>query len=338
MSAANLVIHLEEEFSEWTNEKEKWLLERIAEIGGCSAKDIKVLRRRSGCVMLYLHLPDECAARLEHDFKAGLENREFTSETLVKLVNEIVGRFEVVAVRADLPRQATYVATSGKKAPPLFVLVHGWTGSRKSFGSLPAILEEKLGATVEIPEYKSDLRLGADPIFFLAAQLSNFVNNRTYEFGQDVAIIGHSMGGVVTRASLVESLRDRERHYARLVKLVVTIASPLSGTWLGTLAKHIPGKFKVMKQAAELSAHSSTLAETTQWWGQWMKENQQLTDHVRSIYSVDDTIVPINSAIGEDRNAVCIPGVSHSDIVKPTSANDEVARTLLRFAAEAKIE
>ena len=201
-----------------------------------------------------------------------------------------------------------------------------------------ALLGQELGAQIEVPEYKSGFRKGADPIFILGAQLSTFINNRTYKADQDVAIIGHSMGGVVSRASLVESLRDRERHYARFVKLVVTVASPLGGTWLGSLAGHIPGKFKVMKQAAELSANSSTLAETKQWWGQWVKENTHLVDNVRSVYSLDDKVVPINSAIGEDRNAVCIAGASHSDIVKPKSADDEIARTLLRFAAEAKIE
>jgi len=338
MPAANVTIHLEENFDEWTNEKESWLLNRITEIAGCSVDDLTVLRRRRGCVMLYLHLPDEAAARLERDFKAGLESGEFTSEALTALVGEIIGRFQVISIRADIPNEAAYVSTSAKKGPPLFVLVHGWTGSRESFGALPDILEQELGAQIEVPEYKSGFRKGADPIFILGAQLSTFINNRTYKADQDVAIIGHSMGGVVSRASLVESLRDRERHYARFVKLVVTVASPLGGTWLGSLAGHIPGKFKVMKQAAELSANSSTLAETKQWWGQWVKENTHLVDNVRSVYSLDDKVVPINSAIGEDRNAVCIAGASHSDIVKPKSADDEIARTLLRFAAEAKIE
>jgi pimeloyl-ACP methyl ester carboxylesterase len=334
---ANLVVHLDENFDEWGSEKELWLLERLTEIAGCSIDDATVLRRRRGCVMLYINLPDEAAARLEHDFKAGMDGEEFTHEALIALVNEIVGRYNVVSIRADIPKDAPTVSTAEKSGPPLFVLVHGWKGSRNSFGSLPEILEEELGAEIAIPEYKSQFRKGGDPIFILGAQLSNFINNRTFKSDRDVAVIGHSMGGVVTRASLVESLRDRDRHYARFVKLVVSVASPLTGTWFGSLASYIPGRFTVMKQAAELSAKSPTLVETRRWWGQWVKENDHLADNIRSIYSSDDGIVPMVSAAGEDRNAVCIPGAGHSDIIKPKSADDEIARTLIRFANEAKI-
>lgn len=338
MRNANVTVHLEENFESWNSKKESWLIERVAELAGCTVDEIRVAGRRKGCVLLYLVLPKEAAARLEREFKSGLNPDKFTSDYAKEVVKEIIEEFDVVSVRADIVRASTYVSTTPKRQPPLFVLVHGWTGSRDSFGVLPDILEKKFNCQVEVPEYKTNFRKGADPIFILGGQLSTFINNRTFQAPRQVAVIGHSMGGVVLRASLIESLRDRSRHYAKYVNLVTTIASPLGGTWLGTLADHIPGDFQVMKQAAELSVQSPTLAQTNQWWHHWVGENRRLEGRIRSIYSYDDKVVPINSAIGQDPNSVCIPEVGHSDIVKPKNEGDEIVLTLLRFATQADIK
>lgn len=337
MRKANVTLHLEENFDSWNSEKESWLIERVAELAGCPVEEIRVAGRRRGCVLLYLVLPQEAAARLEREYKSGLNPDKFSSESAKEIVKEIVEEFDVVSVRADIVRDSTYISTTPKRLPPLFVLVHGWTGSRDSFGVLPDVLEKEFNCQVETPEYKTSFRKGADPIFILGGQLSTFINNRTFQAPRQVAVVGHSMGWVVLRASLIESLRDKSRHYAKYVNLVTTIASPLGGTWLGTLADHIPGRFKVMKQAAELSVHSPSLAQTNQWWHHWVGENRRLEGRIRSIYSYDDKVVPINSAMGQDPNSVCIPQVGHSEIVKPMSEEDEIVLTLMRFAKQADI-
>ncbi|BAQ68001.1 hypothetical protein NHU_00833 [Rhodovulum sulfidophilum] len=337
MKKANITVHLEEDFDQWDRRKERWLIERLSELAGCSVEEVQVRGRKKACVLLFLELPEEAAARLESEFKSGLNPGEYTRQSVKDIVKEILDEFDDVSIRADLVRRSNYVATTPKPQPPLFVLIHGWTGSRDSFGKLPAILEEEYNCEVEIPEYKSSFRTGGDPLLILGGQLSTTINNRTFQSPRQVVLIGHSMGGVVLRTSLVESLRDKHRHYARNVELIVNVASPLGGTWLGGLANYIPGKFSVMKQAAELSMNSPTLAETTKWWHHWVSENKHLEGRIRSIYSADDQVVPINSAIGQDPNAICISGTGHSDIVKPQDRADEISLTILRLATVAGI-
>lgn len=341
MRQANVTIHLNERFDDWTVAKQDWLIDRLVLLAGCTVDDISFVSARRGCVLLYIRIPDAAAQRLAEEYKIGLENQNTDEGFLVEgakaIVAEILKELSVVSIRADVAKPSPFTQTQLQKDRPLFVLVHGWRGSRTSFGELPNIIEEEFDCQVETPEYKTGAFEGADPLYILGNQLTTFINNRSFRKPRDIALIGHSMGGVVSRASLIESLRGHSYHYAEHLKLFVSVASPLSGAWLGSLAKHMPGDFEILKQAAELSANSPTLAEIIKWWNDFENKNLHLKGKIRSIYSNDDKVVPIASAISTDPNAICIGSASHTDIIKPICPDDEIARTIIMLATKAEI-
>jgi triacylglycerol esterase/lipase EstA (alpha/beta hydrolase family) len=341
MRKANVTIHLEESFDEWTTEKQDWLIQKLVLLAGCTVEDVTFAKAQPGCVLLYLVIPEAAAKRLEQQYKIGLlhvdESKEVSNQIQREIVKEILDSLEIVSVRADVTNPSTYISTTPKLEPPLFVLVHGWSGSRESFGCLPDILEKEFSCEVAIPEYRSKVFDHADPLFVLSGQLTTFINNRSFRTPREIVLIGHSMGGVISRASLIESLRDKSGHYAKQTKLFVSVASPLGGTWLGNLASIIPVKLGHIKQAVELSTNSVTLAEVNKWWHMWKTSSPHLEGRVRAVYSAEDSVVPINSAIGDDPSAICIANASHTDIVKPKHATDEIALTITRLAHQAGI-
>ena len=343
MRQANVTVHLEESFDDWTIKKQDWLISRLVLLAGCTVEDVTFARARPGCVLLYLVIPPAAAKRLQAQYKIGLsdlnETDTISNRFQREIVKEILEQFNVVSVRADIPNASTYTVTTPKPEPPLFVLVHGWSGSRESFGNLPEILESEFSCEVAIPEYSTKLFSHADPLFILGGQLTTFINNRSFRQPRDIVLLGHSMGGVISRASLIESLREKSRdeHYVRQTKLFVSVASPLGGTWMGNLANSIPAKFGHIKQAVELSTNSATLAEINKWWHMWRSSTPHLEGRVRSIYSSEDSVVPINSAIGDDSSAICIAGASHTDIIKPKRSDDEIALTIVRLAHQAGV-
>lgn len=342
MRQANVTVHLRESFDGWTAEKQNRLLEQLIVLAGCTVEDVTFVGARRGCILLYFIFPEDAARRLEQQYRIGLDHTEDPNKPPNSVQNEIVAeilkKFNVVSVRSDIENPSPQVLKSKKLQPPLFVLVHGWSGSRESFGNLPDILEKEFCCEVAIPEYDSSFLSHNKPLYHLQGKLTNFINNRSFRTPRPVAIIGHSMGGVISRASLIESIRDEGNHYANQTKLFVSVASPLSGTWLGTLAEKIPFNFSHIKQAAQLSARSDTLADLNKWWHHWRGNYPKFKGQVRTIYSTDDDVVPCNSAIGDDANAICITNETHTSIVKPRRPSDEVALTLVRLAYQAGIE
>ena len=110
------------------------------------------------------------------------------------------------------------------------------------------------------------------------------------------------------------------------------IASPYSGTNWATLAKKIP--FLQKAQLDALTPNSPTLLELNDQWVAWAKRNVPNNCRSRCIFGSNDDVVPLNSASGIDSDGIPILGKGHIDIVKPSTADDEVVLTTIRLLRE----
>ena len=128
-----------------------------------------------------------------------------------------------------------------------------------------------------------------------------------------VAIVAHSMGGLVTRAALVG------KKTARKVSIVITLGSPHAGTPLASRLSRIPLVSSIAKDFMPGSAILTDLAKAKSRYGvTWM-----------AVYSVDDHIVPgkcgrLDCPVYEAHN-VELSGIGHAGILR-----DPRVLTLLR--------
>lgn len=116
-------------------------------------------------------------------------------------------------------------------------LIHGWNGSSESFGQLPKILKSKFNCEVYVYPYPSGTKSGSPGLYFVAKNLRNALLNNTS--GKTLAVIAHSMGGVILRRMLANQLLEPDQIGERL-RLAIFAASPRNGAALADLGSYVP--------------------------------------------------------------------------------------------------
>lgn len=168
------------------------------------------------------------------------------------------------------------------------ILLHGYLANRGYFRPLVRRLEARGVGPVFVPTASGVLY----PIERYAEELHRHVERIVAATGQPrVALVGHSMGGLVARAYLAR------RGSARLARLV-TLGSPHHGSWLARLG---PGA-----NAREMRPGSAFLADLER------HEAAAGAPVAASIYSPHDNMVmpQASSRVAGARN-IAIPGVGH---------------------------
>ncbi len=173
------------------------------------------------------------------------------------------------------------------------------------------------------------------PISHLTTTLfpSTLSSRPTFAGISELAIICHSMGGIVTR-KLVVSQAWRNRPLDTRIKQITFVASPHSGVPLAKLAKYVPSIKKA--QLSELNTKSPFLVDLNGQWSAWSKSNIPSNCITSSIYGTDDDVVDETLAIGDDPEAIPILGAGHINIVKPESEESEIILTIKRLLSESE--
>ena len=211
-------------------------------------------------------------------------------------------------------------------------LVHGWRGGKDSFGELPYFIKCETGLDVKVFSYKTST-VGKNPsISFIARNFDNWIRNNTMSGIRNIALVGHSMGGLVIRKMIAAQLY-RDNPIDEIVRQITFIASPLGGAWLAKAFNFV--KNIAPYQAVEMDPASSAMSDIVSEWNAWKKYRRSDIIPIRSILGTEDKYVDAASAIGDDDNPVIILGADHKSIVTPQSASDEVVQTLIRFFREA---
>ena len=162
--------------------------------------------------------------------------------------------------------------------------------------------------------YPTGLWENSPSISLVSSTLDNWI--RTHFESSTLAVIGHSMGGVVVRKLLSEQhLLDDPLD----VRLAVMCASPHTGT-LASLLRKIPSLNSA--QLRELDQDSPFLFDLNKYWTWYINKHKAGLVRTKSVIAQKDGVVSLNSAAGLDLSPLVVQGADHRSVVKPLSDQD----------------
>lgn len=327
MNLKKLRIRMNRSFSDFVqNEHKSQFLSDLSFITGVPEECIQNIQFRKGCVIFEGELDGEAVQRLIESYKD--RNSNSTDED-IQNIREFVSTHAVVEITDDFKIRVSL--KTDKKTDKKIVFVHGWRGDKNSFGKMPSILSDLTGCNSLVYEYPTGIWEDSPSIQYVSRNLDNWIRN--FAGSSKLAIICHSMGGIVTR-KLVVSQAWRNRPLDKRIKQITFVASPHSGVPLAKLAKYVPSIQKA--QLSELNTKSPFLVDLNGQWSAWSKANTPSNCSTSSIYGTDDDVVDETLAIGDDPEAIPILGAGHINIVKPESEKSEIILTIKRLLSESE--
>lgn len=152
------------------------------------------------------------------------------------------------------------------------------------------------------------------------------INNRYAGF-EEVALVCHSLGGLIARKYLIDEIKNR--HSLRVRRLILC-AVPNDGAQLASIAQFLSWKHNQLKQ---LCRDSDLIEFLNDDWA-----THKLDDAVSTklLIGTQDQVVDRASARGHWRHShiETITGRNHVNLVKPTGADDDAFLTLKRLLLE----
>ena len=296
----------------------------LSHLAGIEENDITQIRYRSGCVVFQGQLPEDAVNRLKEAYK---KRHADCFEPDIEDLNAFIKKHAVVDLTDNMTIKV-FIHTKSRTDRNI-IFVHGWRGDANSFGNMPEMLSDKTGCKSLVYQYPTGIWEKSPEIHYISKNLDNWIRN--YAGKSKLAIICHSMGGIVTRNMLVtEGWRDQK--LSDQVKQLTLVASPHGGVPFAKLAKYVPTLKKT--QIKDLRTDSSFLVNLNTQWSGWRQHAASKDCDVRSIFGTADAVVDPNLALGDDPSAVPILNAGHIDIVKPESDEDEIVVTINRFISE----
>lgn len=323
---------MDRSFSKFSNADREEFLSDLSNISGCPVEEIEDVKFSSGCVIFDGELDREAVKRLIEYFEKKNSLAEDVPSQLQDFV-EFCKKWSVDSLHSYLR-----VKIEGEKKEPAkqkdsVVFIHGWRGDEDSFGKMPTYVSEKTECQTGIYSYPTGIWEKSPSIDMIARNFDNWLRNNVSS--RRIAIVAHSMGGLVARR-FVSLQFERADRIDNLVRLFVFIASPHNGAVLANIGRHVPTFRQV--QLNDLSTDSSFLFSLNADWNKWVSSDYSKGSTIRCIVGANDKVVSINSAIGLDPNPIPILEAGHIDIVKPEDENDEVVITTSRLLRESGFE
>ncbi len=318
-------IRMERSFDDFDATARNEFLADLGELSGCERERITRISYQRGCVIFNASMDRAAIERLVEFFEKLSASGPGAAE--VSALREFVAKHRISAINDHSPCRLTIAIAPGSDARKL-VFVHGWRGDGKSFGQLPRFLGDALGCATLVYEFPTGLWQHSPSLEFVSRNLENWLRN--HAGGARLALVAHSMGGVLARKMIVDQhIRDEPLDVN--FRQLTFVASPHRGTGLAALLRH----FQVFRhqQPDEISPNSPFLLNLTEYWQHWMRQHVPATCRTRCIYGTADKIVPIASA-ADDKDSIPILNAGHIDIVKPARADAEIVLTIARLIRE----
>jgi len=322
---ARLRIRMERPFGGFGQKEKEEFLKDLSHITGFPKNKFRSIKFRPGCIIFEGDLDIEAARRiceLYEKRKKGISTPEMEE------LREMLEKYGISDITDDLTIRIS-IRPVRRPVEKQIIFVHGWLGDKESFGELPSYLAHKLDCQSSVYEYPTGVWRESPSLEFISRNLDNWIRN--HADAKRIAIVAHSMGGLVARKLLI-SQDWREEPLDKRVKQATFIASPHNGAVLARLLEIIPLLRKA--QLSELNPNSPFLIDLNTRWINWWRENVPKFCRIRSIYGTADNIVSATNALGLDPEAVPILNADHTDVVKPRSEKDEIVLTIERFLRE----
>jgi triacylglycerol lipase len=223
-----------------------------------------------------------------------------TAAHAVIIVLHVVGWWPV---SPSHKRKQEDIADKADHAPRLPVLlVHGYSLNRACFTFLQTYLHTRGWEWI----WAINHRPRSSPIPVFAKNLGRSIERLCDETGSDqIDIIGHSMGGIVTAYAL------KEFGYAHRVRRLITLGSPWAGSRTFVFSWLREG-FDLAPQSEVISAIENYSGDTTAIWSR--------SDHL---------IVPVASAAPNHAECIEVPHLGHLEMMTSARCFRIVADALL---------
>jgi pimeloyl-ACP methyl ester carboxylesterase len=324
---ANVEFRLLLDHDDFTPEIQSEFRGLLAEVTVCNADDISIRSIRTGCINVVVNLPDEAAKQFLELYwqycqsRPDLENVPEPLRSFLKKykVDDFTGRVDIDIHVKSKPKNTA------------IVFVHGWTGDENTFGKWPSFLWDEFRCASEVFKYPTGLVSHSPSTVYVAEALANRIRNKYRD--SRLALIAHSLGGLVVRRCMV-SAQDQDDRLDFDVRNICFISSPHDGSVFAKAASRIP--FINSEQIEELKNSSALLYDLNVRWARWVRNYVPRACRLQSLFGTADKVVASVSAIGMSENVIPILGKNHTDIVKPDDPNDEVAVTVRRFLVDNK--
>lgn len=319
-------IKMARSFTDFDETLKAQYLADLAELAGCTQASFHNQIFIRGCVKHELELPQVVAKRLVEMFARAEKEaaEEGRNDVESQLEREALARFRKFAQQhfvTDVKLFPTITIRVTDNAPNrVVVFVHGWRGSADSFGEMPKWVEQQTDWKSEVFTYPTGLWANSPSISLIANTLDNWIRARCES--AVLAVVGHSMGGVVVRKMLTEQIISK---IPLDVRLAVMCASPHTGT-LASLLRKIPTFDSA--QLRELDQDSTFLFDLNRYWAWWVNDRKPGSVVAKSVIAQDDGVVSLNSAAGLDTSPLVVLGANHRSVVKPATAQDLAVQRL----------
>lgn len=141
---------------------------------------------------------------------------------------------------------------------------------------------------------------------------------------ENIIVVAHSMGGLITKSCIVKDFNDSAQSK---IKLFISLAVPHSGADAATLGRMISSNLQI-RDLAPLSASIYDLNDS------WLKMSQR--PETKYFYGTHDPIVPKTSSVPVDKEIIDAISVneSHISISKPESANSTLVKAINSFMVD----
>jgi pimeloyl-ACP methyl ester carboxylesterase len=246
---------------------------------------------------------------------------------LPKLAKLIWPHLKKSVMRNEVPEIIAFRNESGNNN--VLVFIHGFSGdAATTFGSIPTYLmnENKMnGWNIYSVGYSTDAMPAIGIGIWAAApditKLSNFLITQIksqFKNYKRIAIIAHSMGGLVTQKALV----DIDTEHRNRITDIILYGTPSTGLVKARLAKWWN------RQLRDMSKDGEFITELRNKWKQVFPTTYPFTFKV--VAGTDDEFVPIaNSQSCFDETYCEVVSGNHLTIVKPNDVNHAGYQLLL---------
>ncbi len=194
----------------------------------------------------------------------------------------------------------------------LAVFIHGFTGAGwKTWAEFPKLVHDQHDRTINsydiaLFDYESNW-ISQPPLAEVIQALRSFLNEVQHQY-DTIAIIGHSLGGIIAKLFIIDELLA-QRGDSLKIDLVIACATPHRGIGACNvlyLLKAMPlvGKFIPHNQLCELASWSPSIQRLKQWWSPQLISTEPASNGpgrrcIRSItVSYDEWLVSRKSAQG----------------------------------------